>query len=217
MGFTGFPGGKTKTIALDLQGLLNPDDPRIQLRTSMQFAWDHIFFSLNESPAEVRERPLDLLSANLHERGFSERIPPVHNGPELFDYANVSRQMKYLPLTGRFTRFGDVTPLLTGWDDRMVVMGPGDEMTLEFAAPQDSLPEGWTRDFILYNVGWDKDAQMQTVYGMSSEPLPFKEMSGYPYTEDYPQTQELQDYIETYQTREFKDGNFRRQMKPVAR
>ncbi len=62
----------------------------------------------------------------------------------------------------------------------MVVMGPGDELTVEFSVPKDAPPEGWTRDFVLYNVGWDKDADLNTVYGQSSEPYPFKAMTRYP-------------------------------------
>ena len=83
-------------------------------------------------------------------------------------------------MLGRFTRYGDATDLLGSQDDRMIVMGPGDELTVEFTAPTEAPPVGWKRDFVLYNVGWDKDADLNTVYGQSSEPYPFKAMTKYP-------------------------------------
>ncbi len=65
-------------------------------------------------------------------------------------------------------------------DDYMVVMASGDEMVLEFAIPERPLPEGWTRDYVLHSVGWDKDADLNTLEGQSSLPLPFAGMHSYP-------------------------------------
>ena len=42
------------------------------------------------------------------------------------------------------------------------------------------LPTGWKREFILHNVGWDKDADLNTLAGDGSLPLPFKSMHSYP-------------------------------------
>jgi hypothetical protein len=93
----------------------------------------------------------------------------------------------------------------------MVVMGPGDEMTVEFSVPGEPVPEGWVRDFVLYNVGWDKDADLSTVYGQSSEPYPTRAMSQYP--QDVAQEQELsaeyQRWLREYQTREYRRFEFR--------
>ena len=91
--------------------------------------------------------------------------------------ATYQRLPKWPAMLGRFTRYGDVLELLTARDDRLVVMCAGDETTLRFAAI-DPPPAGWKRDFLLYSVGWDKDANLQTVLGQSSEPLPFQAMSG---------------------------------------
>ena len=64
----------------------------------------------------------------------------------------------------------------------MVVMGSGDEMALQFSVPADAPPPGWKRDFVLHCVGWDKDADLNTLSGQSAGPLPFKQMSTYPPT-----------------------------------
>ena len=65
-------------------------------------------------------------------------------------------------------------------DDRLVVMGSGDEMVLRFQIPEAPTKPGWVRNFILHSVGWDKDAALNTLEGQSSLPLPFSSMQQYP-------------------------------------
>lgn len=206
--FMGFPGGKTKTIVIDLSGKFPADDYRLRIHSNFEINWDHVFFTSGEEPAEHHVQECDLKSADLHYRGFSKREPrygyPSNNGPENYIHEEVSTELKWAPMQGRFTRYGEVAELIRKSDDRLVVMGSGDEMTLRFAMPKDELPEGWTRSFVLYNVGWDKDADPNTVLGSTVEPLPFRGMSAYPFPadEDAPNGDEFQHYLRTYQTRE---------------
>ena len=65
-------------------------------------------------------------------------------------------------------------------DDQLVVMTAGDEIVIRFEAPEQQLPNGWRRDFVLHSVGWDKDADINTLAGQTSLPLPFKEQEAYP-------------------------------------
>lgn len=171
MPFMGFPGGKTKTIAVDLADILEPDDGRLRISTSMEFYWDQIFFTVDDAPADLRTHELALLSADLHYRGFSRIEHDRHKGPEHFLYDKVSTAAKWPPMAGAFTSYGDVTSLLKQRDEQMVVMGSGDEVTLEFAAPKPP-PPGWTRDFLIHNVGYDKDANLLTVLGETTELAP---------------------------------------------
>jgi hypothetical protein len=190
--FMGFPGGKTKTIAVDLSGKLTPGDGRLRIATSMEFYWDHVFFTVDEPPAEVRTQELKLVAADLHYRGFSRIEHDRNNGPEHFIYDDCSKSPKWPPMAGSFTRYGDVMPLLSERDDRLVVMGAGDEATLKFAVPSNDPPPGWKRDFLIYNVGWDKDCNLLTVLGETAEPSPFAAMTSYPWKADEtpPQTSE---------------------------
>jgi hypothetical protein len=94
--FMGFPGGKTKTIAVELEG--RPVDRKrrgpaacrrfhaLRIHTSMELYWDQIFFTVDERPAEVRTAELELVSADLHDRGFSRVAPDTSgkNGPSSF-------------------------------------------------------------------------------------------------------------------------------------
>lgn len=206
--FIGFPGGKTKTIAVDLTGMLTPGDGRVRITTSMELCWDQIFFTVDEPSVEIRETPLELTAADLHFRGCSARVIHPQFGPERYDYSRVD-PMIYSSMAGYFTRYGDVRELLTQQDDRMLVLGCGDECTLTFAAPPPP-PAGWTRDFLIHNVGWDKDCNPQNIYGKTVEPLPFAGMQTYPPAEAFPEDELHRDYLRTYQTREQNDIPFRR-------
>ena len=67
-------------------------------------------------------------------------------------------------------------------DDKLIVMGSGDELKLRFRADAlPALPAGWRRDFLLKVDGWAKDRDPNTAYSSSVEPLPFHAMSVYPY------------------------------------
>lgn len=201
--FMGFPGGKTKTIAIDLTGAFATSDHRLRIVTNMQFHWDHAFFSVGETPAEVKVHPLTLEAANLHYRGLSRHHWQAGNGPDQYDYNTVLPGPEWPPMQGMFTRYGDVRELLTRTDDLLAIIGAGDEITMTFKLPEAPLPSGWKRDFILHNVGWDKDADLNTVKGQTVEPLPFNAMSRYPYpAEEGPaDTPEYRGYLQKYQTR----------------
>ncbi len=204
--FLGFPGGKTKTIALDVSGTLNPRDARLRIVTNMEFAWDAAWMTVDEPVITIRELPLKLLRADLHHRGISQAVHRPGNAPEDYDYDIVVPGPSWPPLTGRLTRYGDVTPLLTGRDDQLAVFGAGDEMTVVFAVPEEPVPDGWVRDFVMHNVGWDKDAVLNTVHGSSVEPLPFEAMTVY--GELRPLDDRYETYLRTYQTREQSPAAF---------
>ena len=88
-----------------------------------------------------------------------------------------------------------------------VIMGPGDEATIQFdAASASSLPDGWKRDFLLYTDGWIKDSDLNTAFGTTVEPLPFHAVKSYPLapSEAYPTDAEHQRYLREYDTRVVK-------------
>ncbi len=211
--YAGFPGGKTKTIAIDLSGKFRSNDHRVRIVTNMELCWDELFWTSGDRTSETadyRLTKLELLKADLHYRGFSALIPQPGNAPKRFAYENVTKNSIWPPMTGSFTRFGEVKELIEDADDMQVVMGAGDEMTVEFSTETATLPEGWKRDFIIYNVGWDKDADLNTVHGQSVEPLPFRAMKKYPYEPDqsFPSEPKHLDYLKRYQTRQQLPGSF---------
>lgn len=205
--FMGFPGGKTKTIAVDISDVFAQEstDHRLRIVTNMEFYWDAAFFTIDDALADFHQVELPLASANLVDRGgvSFHSWPEMGNGPDQFDYQKLVPGDAWPPIEGAFTRFGDIKPLLTQRDDHLVVLHPGDEMQLEFAVPTEPVRDGWVRDFVIYNVGWDKDCDHHTVYGDTSEPLPFQAMTVYPFNvNDFrPLDDAYAQYLKTYQTR----------------
>ncbi|MEM9586996.1 MAG: CRTAC1 family protein, partial [Planctomycetota bacterium] len=146
--FMGFPGGKTKTIVVELTDVLNRDDPRIRVRTSAQIYWDCAEFAIRDQPSHLTVQDLPLQAAELAWHGFSERSKPGPQRPETYDYARASNRPRWPPLDGFLTRFGPCDQTLRAWDDSMVVISGGDEVRLRFKAPRKDPPPGWKRDFI---------------------------------------------------------------------
>jgi hypothetical protein len=171
----------------------------------MDLHWDQAFVAGPASQSPVRIASLDPAVADLHFRGFSRMYRKGgRSGPHWFDYSEVSKAARWLGIDGFLTRFGDVLPLLSGADGQYVVMGPGDEATVDFPADRlPPLPAGWTRDFLIYTVGWIKDGDFNTARGGTVAPLPFHGMKQYPYAarDGFPGGPLHRKYLETYNTR----------------
>ncbi len=181
----GFPAGKTKTMPVDLTGLVDPRDPRVRIRTTMAIFWDEAFVTVNDPAVEVVTTSLSPSSAVLSERGFPRGYRVTPDGPEVFDHGDVSTAPRWEDISGRVTRLGDVTELLAKTDDRWVAFKGGDAIRITYdAAKLPPLREGWRRDYLLVSDGWDKDFDRNTVTGQSYEPWPFHAMSAYPYPAD---------------------------------
>jgi hypothetical protein len=201
----GFPSGKDKTIVIDLAGKFPTADHRVRIRTNMQIYWDEAFVARVLTNTPVKITSLAPVSADLHFRGFSRMYRKGGRyGPYWFDYGDVTKESPWRPIEGAFTRFGDVRALLGEPDDMYVIMGPGDEATIEFdATSAGSLPPGWKRDFLLYTDGWIKDSDLNTAFGTTVEPLPYHGARSYPFSagDAYPTSAEHERYLREYNTR----------------
>ncbi|MEM1068600.1 MAG: hypothetical protein AAGI63_06880 [Planctomycetota bacterium] len=178
--FMGFPGGKTKTIVVDVTDSLIASDPRLRIRTSAQIYWDCAQLAIQTEPEEFDAEAAALVSAEVAIHGYSRRLKGSSRQPEWYDYEEASLAPRWPPLRGRLTQLGDCMDLVSEWDDRMVVISGGDEVRLRFSIPKTPIKDGWVRDFVLHSVGWDKDADLNTLAGQSSLPLPYREMTEYP-------------------------------------
>lgn len=216
--FMGFPGGKTKTIAIDLTNVVVPGDRRIQIRSTMELYWDEAFVTIGEQAVEYVDQECRLASAELRRRGVSAVLKDAGLGPDRYDYNCVDQSPRWPHMSGSFTRLGDVRELLLERDDRMAVFGEGDELALAFEAPVKPLPAGWVRDFVIENVGWDKDCNLNTVYGDSVEPLPFQAMTEYGFIDGEPREVDpaYADYLKRYQTRQQPPRAFRSAVRSPA-
>ncbi|MCB9897451.1 MAG: VCBS repeat-containing protein [Planctomycetes bacterium] len=177
----GFPAGKTKTMVFDVTDLLVRDDPRLRLVTSLELTWDRIALAVDGDDAPFTDTPLEARTAALSFRGFSAmNLTGREDLPELFTW-QVRATSPWNQHAGRYTGYGDVLPLLGDVDDRLVILGSGDVVHAEFDATRlPALPDGWTRDWLLYLDGWAKDGDPNTLASQTVEPLPFHGMSRYP-------------------------------------
>ncbi len=217
----GFPMGKDKTVIVDLTGKVSADVPMIRIRTSMEIYWDHIFYTSGPVSGVDNRLPLSPESADLHYRGFSEKYRKGGRyGPHWFDYEKISTRPKWRDLSGYYTRYGNVLPLVIEAENQYVIMNAGDEMTLEFNADVlPDLPHGWKRDYLIFSVGWVKDGDMNTAFGNTVAPLPYHGLISYPYSnkDQYPQTLELQEYHRKYNTRKVSNETFRNEIRQAEK
>jgi hypothetical protein len=200
----GFPKGKNKTMIFDLTGKFIVADHRVRIRTNMEIYWDHIFMATDVTNNDLTVVNLQPASADLHYRGFSKISRKDFGSPHIPDYYNITTGQKWRDLTGTYTKYGDVLPLLLESDSKYVIMNAGDEISLEFIASDlPDLPENWRRDFLFYNDGWLKDGDLNTAHGQTVEPLPFHGMSAYPYGpgDGYPIDSDYIEYMNMYNTR----------------
>jgi Flp pilus assembly protein TadD len=201
----GIPAGKPKTMAVDLTGKFLSASREVRIVTNLCVYWDEIFLIENSAAPTSHVTSVPMTAADLHFRGFSEAaIHRERKQPEAFDYSHVSATSMWNPTSGNYTRYGAVGELLSDVDDRMVIMGSGDEVSLRFrAAGLPELPVGWKRDFLLLVDGWAKDADANTAFSQSVLPLPFHSMSRYPYPagEHYPADEAHTRYQREYNTR----------------
>ena len=178
----------------------------------MQIYWDHIFISTDVSNENVKIVTIEPNSALLQYRGFSIVNRKNYSSPHIPDYYNITTGQKWRDLTGAYTKYGDVLPLLLDSDSKYVIMNAGDEISLEFLTSDlPSVPNGWRRDFLFYNDGWLKDGDLNTANGQTVNLLPFHGMSKYPYdnNEAYPNSKEFTDYRKNYNTRVVTTGSFK--------
>ena len=209
----GYPMGRDKMVIANLTGkFLTANDRRVRIRTNMQIYWDQIFYSTGSINAPIKMQDLKMVGANLNYRGYSasyNKGGPY--GPQWFDYYNTTTGQKWRDLTGNYTKFGDVLPLLQKADDQYIIADGGDEITINFDATHlPVLPQGWKRDFLIYSEGWVKDGDLNIAYGQTVEPLPFHNMPSYPYGKNikYPSDNTHLKYLQEYNTRKVTTHEF---------
>jgi hypothetical protein len=178
----GVPAGKTKSILLDLENAFNSlDDRRIRLHTTSEIYWDSILWASKVSQDQMTETKLNPSKMDLRYRGYSEWVRKDSVSPMLPVYEEISSShQRWRDLIGYHTRFGDVSELLSGIDDRYVIMNAGDEMLLEFEYPGEPAP-GYTRSFVFVSDGWVKDGDYNTAASKTVTPLPFHGQTDYEY------------------------------------
>ncbi len=203
----GYPAGIRHMMTLDVTGKLLPTDRCLRVATNMELYWDQMFVAPVLTEVPLRVQSVGVSSADLHFFGYPREYSPDGRHPNLYDYGQVDRALPWKTMRGAYTRYGDVTALLGEPDDRYVIMGPGEEITLRFDADAVGVvPSDRRRSFILKTDSFCKDMDLYTAYPETVEPLPFHGMSTYPYGPDerYPDSTQHQKYHEEFNTRRIR-------------
>jgi hypothetical protein len=199
----GAPSGKTKTILVDLAGKLPPGSQRLRLAAAYEIHWDRIALFERLPAADTRITKLGPDRTDLHWRGFGEFADLPWTSPLTPVYEKVF-QTPHWTITpmGWCTRYGPVDELVAAEDNALVLLNGGDELTLAFSAGRlPPKPAGATRDFFLYSVGWDKDADFHVELGWKVEPLPWHGMDDQRYGQQQRPTFPNDGWISRYNTR----------------
>lgn len=195
-----------ETKVVDLSGLDIKDNEIRLVTTNNKTQWDIDWISVDITPDDLGTlTKLSPYYADLHNRGISGKVKSVPNDPSIKimqpDYSKLeSIERVGNPLKGKATKYGDVTSLLSDVDNKFAVVVQGDEISMKYHVPNQ--PDGTQRDFVY--TTWDYHKPYSYALGDEIGPLPFNEMTSYPYNtevEDYPLTPENQAYIDTYNTR----------------
>jgi hypothetical protein len=140
--------------------------------------------------------------ADLHHGGSADYVPSTLVNRIHCDDAR-NPDLPEAKMTGSFTRYGDVRPLLATADDRFVVMAHGDELTLEFREPPPAPGRArWV--FLEADVFYTIKHSVWGPLTDSIDPLPFHGMKRYPYDPaDWPYRDDADygRYLETWNTR----------------
>jgi tetratricopeptide (TPR) repeat protein len=199
----GFPAGGARTITADLTHRLPAGTRRIRIWTNLQIYWDSILISRTAQVQSTRVTAVPLERANLRFHGFPRKIEDQPPGNVKYRYEETSATGPYTHPAGSYTRYGDVLPLLSAFDDQLAVFASGDEVALDFdPAKLPALPQGWIRDYFFAVDGYEKDMDFYAYHPTEVDPLPFRAMGTYPYPgKSFPADAKHVDYLLQYNTR----------------
>lgn len=191
------PAGSPRNQAVDMTGKF------LTSNYDVKVAFDRVVvntFSIDTTPqVEYTAHNYYPSSTNLHFGGFTAIDKTNFWDHDYYTVTNNPPEQFALQ-TGNFTKYGDVTSLLSATDDQYVIMHYGDRMNVEF----DYVPpaDGMERDFTMYSWAPYKNAESGEL-GQKVTPLPYVGMTDYTLdTTGYPQTPENLEYLKTWNTRE---------------
>lgn len=177
----GFPAGLARTMTRDISGRLPEGTRRIRITTNLKVYWDQILVDTAPEP-EYRVRQVPLASATLGWKGYPLSVESATPGDVSYVYSPVSPTGPFARHAGFYTRYGEVDALLDAADDRFVIFGSGDEVSVEFDPSElPDLEAGWERDYFMYADGFAKDMDFYEAYSSTVTPLPFHTPEAYPY------------------------------------
>jgi hypothetical protein len=166
----GYPAGMPRRMSVPLHDL-PAGTTELKIRTNLEVYWDRIAIAFAQSLPSAQPQELPLVRAQVAKTGFPLRTTGSQRQPH-YDYHRRSPFWDTRYMAGYYTRLGSAQALVAEWDDAVAIIGPGEEVHLEFAAPAQQAPAGWTRYYVLRTRGWTKDMDLFTKDAETVGPLP---------------------------------------------
>jgi len=199
--------GDSRTLVFDISDVLKQNDTRMRITAGHSKYEVHLVDQVLLDDSEPVDFSVTYLEPSTAELRWGGSTPYEYATTE---HRHIGVRDEQHPddvdalMYGSFTKYGDVGPLLAEADDMFAVMRHGDELLLEFEdIPQD---EGTSRVvFLEADVMYPIKYSIKGFVRETIEPMPFHGMSKYPYGEDeaYPGDAEHQEYVSTWNTREY--------------
>lgn len=166
----GIPGGMPRTISLPMLDLPSGTQA-IRLSWNREIYWDRIrVVYAEETPKNLQHQTLLPSLARVNKTGFFKRVNHAQRRPEyLYQDRKTFGDVKYP--TGMYTQLGEMTELIKHSDDALAIIGPGEEIHIEFENIPPETP-GTNRWYVLDTKGWAKDKDLYTHQGEQVGPLP---------------------------------------------
>ncbi len=176
------PDGVARTYVVDLTGLFPTNDYSLRISNFWNVTFDYIGVDISQ------------------QRNVT--IQKIY--PQAYLYKAFAAGSS--AASGNFTRYGNVTDLILIEDDMFVIGRQGDAVSLQFPISNlTASAPGMVRDFFLFEACWFKDetGNWGFGFGFTADPLPFMNMTGFPYPPDesYPNDSAHQDYQQEWNTR----------------
>ena len=166
----GIPGGMPRTMSLPLHNLPAGVDA-LRFSWNRELYWDRVRIVYAEQPpSEIPAQTSPPILAKVIKSGFYERVTHPQRRPEyVYQKRKTFADVRYP--TGFYTSLGEMTDLVSKADDALAIIGPGEEIHIEFAALPPPAP-GLKRWYVLDVEGWAKDSDRYTHQGDTVGPLP---------------------------------------------
>jgi len=197
--------GDSHTWVIDIGGLVTAGDTRVRITLAHQpiglDVLDQVLLDDSvQVPVTVRR-----VEPSLAELRYGGATRFEYSGPDHRISADdtVEPLIRDAVLSGDYTRYGDVLPLLGETDDRFVLMAHGDELELAFPAPP-PVPGTSRHAFLFADVFYSIKYSTTALLTETNQPLPFHGMTSYPYPDDawpYRDDPGYLDYMTTWNTR----------------
>jgi thioredoxin-like negative regulator of GroEL len=169
----GYMAGTSRRSVMPLDRARLPVETReLRISTNLRIYWDRLAVVDREACPAARRTTFDLVKAEVADVGFARR-EYLDQRCASYDYSQRPPLADARHPAGWYTAFGDARALIAAADNAVAIIGPGEELHLEFAA--DASPTSdFERSFVLEANGWCKDADPYSRDSGGVEPLPMQ-------------------------------------------